>query len=159
MTRDSFVHSVDYNKKKEKKAQIKFIKDETVPRNDTYKSHTVHVPSGESPSSQSRPVPKKKGGVVRPITQGKLLRKGGPSAVSRYTRFLVRLLIIRLPETSCFSAEACIAATARKGSRCANAQTSSCSSSRNSSLDKIYCRSPRPAAAAKSQSRASAPTT
>ena len=94
MTRDSFVHSVDYNKKKEKKAQIKFIKDETVPRNDTYKSHTVHVPSGESPSSQSRPMPTKKEGVVRPITQGKLLRKGGPSAVSRYVRSLVRLLII-----------------------------------------------------------------
>ena len=84
MTRDSFVHSVDYNKKKEKKAQIKFIKDETVPRNDTYKSHTVHVPSGEPPSSLSRPMPKKKEGVVRPITQGKLLRKGGPSAVSGY---------------------------------------------------------------------------
>ncbi|KAI0756363.1 P-loop containing nucleoside triphosphate hydrolase protein [Daedaleopsis nitida] len=72
--------SVDYTKKKEKRAQIKFIKDETVPRNDTYKSHTVHVPSGESPSSLSRPMPKRKEGVVRPITQGKLLRKGGPSA-------------------------------------------------------------------------------
>ena len=76
--------SVEYNKKKEKRAQVKFIKDETVPRNDTYKSHTVHVPSGEPPSSLSRPMPKKKEGVVRPITQGKLLRKGGPSAVSRY---------------------------------------------------------------------------
>ncbi|TFK84196.1 hypothetical protein K466DRAFT_233629 [Polyporus arcularius HHB13444] len=70
---------IDYNKKKEKKAQIKFIKDETVPRNDTYKSHTVHVPSGEPPNSQSYPMPKRKEGVVRPITQGKLLRKGGPS--------------------------------------------------------------------------------
>ncbi|TBU29834.1 P-loop containing nucleoside triphosphate hydrolase protein [Dichomitus squalens] len=72
--------TIEYNKKKEKKAQIKFVKDETVPRNDTYKSHTVHVPSGEPPSSLSRPMPKKKEGVVRPITQGKLLRKGGPSA-------------------------------------------------------------------------------
>ncbi|KAI1793106.1 P-loop containing nucleoside triphosphate hydrolase protein [Ganoderma leucocontextum] len=71
--------TVDFNKKKEKKAQIKFIKDETVPRNDTYKSHTVHVPSGEPTFSQSRPVPRKKEGVVRPITQGKLLRRGGPS--------------------------------------------------------------------------------
>ncbi|RPD82286.1 hypothetical protein L226DRAFT_21648 [Lentinus tigrinus ALCF2SS1-7] len=70
---------IDYTKKKEKKAQIKFIKDETVPRNDTYKSHTVHVPSGEPPNSQSRPMPKRKEGVARPITQGKLLRKGGPS--------------------------------------------------------------------------------
>ncbi|KAI0800616.1 P-loop containing nucleoside triphosphate hydrolase protein [Fomes fomentarius] len=80
--------TIDYNKKKEKRAQIKFIKDETIPRGDTYKSHTVHVPSGEPPNSQSRPVPRPKEGVVRPITQGKLLRKGGPSdkkpaAVSR----------------------------------------------------------------------------
>ncbi|KAI0714891.1 myosin class I heavy chain [Earliella scabrosa] len=70
--------TIDYNKKKEKRAQIKFIKDETVPRNDIYKSHTVHVPSGEPPNSQSRPVPRPKEGVVRPITQGKLLRRGGP---------------------------------------------------------------------------------
>ncbi|EPS96689.1 hypothetical protein FOMPIDRAFT_1025302 [Fomitopsis schrenkii] len=70
---------VDYNKKKEKKAQVKFIKDETVPRDDVYKSHTVHVPSGEPPDSLSRPPAKRKAGVVRPITQGKLLRKGGPS--------------------------------------------------------------------------------
>ncbi|KAH9932028.1 P-loop containing nucleoside triphosphate hydrolase protein [Epithele typhae] len=71
--------TLDYTKKKEKKAQIKSLKDETVPRNDMYKSHTIHVPSGESASSQSRPVPKPKAGVVRPITSGKLLRKGGPS--------------------------------------------------------------------------------
>ena len=56
------------------------MKDETaVGQADTYKSHTVHVSSGESPSSQSRPPAKRKEGVVRPITQGKLLRKGGPS--------------------------------------------------------------------------------
>ena len=73
---------ISYNKKKEKKAEIKFIKDETVPRGDVYKSHTVHVPSGEPPTSQSKPVPRPKEGVVRPITQGKLLRKGGPSDVS-----------------------------------------------------------------------------
>ncbi|KAL7285494.1 hypothetical protein ACG7TL_000591 [Trametes sanguinea] len=70
---------ITYNKKKEKKAEIKFIKDETVPRGDHYKSHTVHVPSGEPPTSQSKPVPRPKEGVVRPITQGKLLRRGGPS--------------------------------------------------------------------------------
>ncbi|KAL6303973.1 P-loop containing nucleoside triphosphate hydrolase protein [Sparassis latifolia] len=70
---------IDYNKKKDKKAQVKFVKDETVPRNDQYKSHTVHVPSGEPPSSLSRPPAKRKVGVVRPIAQGKLLRKGGPS--------------------------------------------------------------------------------
>ncbi|KZT73347.1 myosin class I heavy chain [Daedalea quercina L-15889] len=70
---------IEYNKKKEKKAQVKFIKDETVPRDDVYKSHTVHVPSGEPPGSLSRPPAKRKAGTVRPITQGKLLRKGGPS--------------------------------------------------------------------------------
>ncbi|KZT08699.1 uncharacterized protein LAESUDRAFT_49979 [Laetiporus sulphureus 93-53] len=70
---------IEYNKKREKKAHVKFIKDETVPRGDMYKSHTVHVPSGEPPSSLSRPPPKRKEGVARPITQGKLLRKGGPS--------------------------------------------------------------------------------
>lgn len=73
-----YVCSIDYNKKKEKKAQVKFIKDETVPRDDMYKSHTVHVPSGEPPASLSRPPAKRKAGVVRPITEGKLLRKGGP---------------------------------------------------------------------------------
>ncbi|KAF8971711.1 myosin-1 [Flammula alnicola] len=70
--------TVDYSKKKDKRAQIKFIKDETVPRNDIYKSHVVHVPSGEPPSSVSRPPARRKPGVVRPITQGKLLRAGGP---------------------------------------------------------------------------------
>lgn len=71
-------YSVDYSKKKDKRAQVKYIKDETVPRNDVYKSHTVRVPSGEPPNSVSRPPAKRKPGVVRPITQGKLLRAGGP---------------------------------------------------------------------------------
>ncbi|KAJ2914767.1 hypothetical protein MD484_g5628, partial [Candolleomyces efflorescens] len=70
---------LEYTKKKDKKAQIQFIKDETVAKDDTYKSHTVHVPSGEPPGSLSRPPAKRKAGVVRPITQGKLLRAGGPS--------------------------------------------------------------------------------
>lgn len=70
--------SFEYIKKKEKKDTIKFIKDETIPRGDLYKSHAVHVQSGEPPNSVSRPVPKRKEGVVRPITQGKLLKKGGP---------------------------------------------------------------------------------
>jgi len=71
--------TVDYFKKKEKKAMIKFIKDETVLTNfDVYKSHTVHVPSGEPPGSLSRPPAKRKPGVVRPITQGKLLKAGAP---------------------------------------------------------------------------------
>ncbi|KAG8733405.1 class II myosin [Ceratobasidium sp. 423] len=71
--------TIEYAKKKEKKQMIKFVKDETVPRDDVYKSHTVHVPTGEPANSQSRPVPKPKPGQAKPITQGKLLRKGGPS--------------------------------------------------------------------------------
>ncbi|CAE6338846.1 unnamed protein product [Rhizoctonia solani] len=77
--------TVEYAKKKEKKQLIKFIKDETVPRDDVYKSHTVHVPTGEGANSQSRPVPRPKPGQAKPITQGKLLRKGGPSNSSRPT--------------------------------------------------------------------------
>lgn len=76
------VPSIEYTKKKDKKGSVKFVKDETVKRGDNYKSHTVHVSSGEPPNSQSRPPAKRKEGVVRPITQGKLLRKGGPD-VSR----------------------------------------------------------------------------
>ncbi|CAE6450288.1 unnamed protein product [Rhizoctonia solani] len=77
--------TIEYAKKKEKKQLIKFVKDETVPRDDVYKSHTVHVATGESATSQSRPVPKPKPGQAKPITQGKLLRKGGPSNSSRPT--------------------------------------------------------------------------
>ncbi len=70
---------IEYNKKKDKVAVIKAIKDETVQKDDVYKSHAIHVASGEPPSSVSRPPAKRKAGVVRPITKGKLLRKGGPS--------------------------------------------------------------------------------
>lgn len=71
-------------KKKDKKVQIKFVKDETVAKDDVYKSHTVRVPSGEPPSGTSRPAAKRKPGIVRPITQGRLLRAGGPSDVSSF---------------------------------------------------------------------------
>lgn len=71
--------SISYAKKKEKMAEIKAVKDETIPRDDVYKSHAIHVKSGEPPNSQSFPAAKRKAGVVRPITQGKLLKAGGPS--------------------------------------------------------------------------------
>jgi len=71
--------SLEYAKKKDKKAQIKFTKDERIAKDDVYKSHTVSVASGEAPGSLSRPPAKRKPGIVRPITQGKLLRAGGPS--------------------------------------------------------------------------------
>lgn len=70
---------IDYSKKKDKRAQIKAIKDETIKKDDMYKSHAIHVPSGEPPNSTSRPPAKRKPGVVRPITSGKLLKAGGPS--------------------------------------------------------------------------------
>ncbi|KAF9502319.1 hypothetical protein BDN71DRAFT_1437882 [Pleurotus eryngii] len=71
--------TIEYAKKKDKKQLIKFSKDETVTKDDAYKSHTVRVASGEPPDSVSRPPAKRKPGVVRPITQGKLLKAGGPS--------------------------------------------------------------------------------
>ncbi|KAG6907267.1 class II myosin [Tephrocybe rancida] len=71
--------TMEYAKKRDKKAQVKFLKDERVLKDGVYKSHTVTVGSGEPPSSLSRPPAKRKAGIVRPITQGKLLRAGGPS--------------------------------------------------------------------------------
>lgn len=70
--------TVEYAKKKDKKAIIKFTKDESVTKNDIYKSHEVRVGSGEPPNSVSRPPARRKPGVVKPVTQGKLLRPGGP---------------------------------------------------------------------------------
>lgn len=77
--------TIEYSKKKDKKDTIRFVKDETVARDDVYKSHTVRVQSGEPPSSTSRQPPKRKPGVVRPITQGKLLRAGGPPSNAKGT--------------------------------------------------------------------------
>jgi len=84
--------TTDYAKKKEKRAQIKFIKDETIqsPNSDVYKSHTVHVSTGGLPSSTSRPAAKRKAGIVRPITQGKLLRPGGPSSSANKPNAVVK---------------------------------------------------------------------
>ncbi|SNX86354.1 probable Myosin I [Melanopsichium pennsylvanicum] len=72
-------NSLEYTKKKDKKAHITFKKDEMVKNDDVYKSSTVSVCTGEPANSVSRPAPKKKAGLVRPITSGKLLRAGGPS--------------------------------------------------------------------------------
>ncbi|KAG8935657.1 class II myosin [Tulasnella sp. 418] len=70
---------IEYSKKKDKKQMITFKKDETIPRDDVYKSHVVAVPSGEPPDSLSRPAAKRRAVPPRPITQGKLLRAGGPT--------------------------------------------------------------------------------
>lgn len=72
-------NSLEYCKRKDKKAHITFKKDETVNKDDLYKSSTVSVCTGEAANSVSKPAPKKKPGLVRPITSGKLLRAGGPS--------------------------------------------------------------------------------
>ena len=70
--------SIEYNKKPGKPATIKVVKDNAVPRDDIYKSGTIHTGQGESPNSISRPTPKGKPKVGKPITNGKLLRPGGP---------------------------------------------------------------------------------
>lgn len=69
--------SLQYNKKPGKLATVKTMKDPAVPRDDVYKSGTIHTGPGESPSSVSRPTPKGKA-IARPIKSGKLLRPGGP---------------------------------------------------------------------------------
>lgn len=57
---------------------VKVVKDPSVPRDDLYKSGTIHTGPGEAPSSRSRPTPKRKQVAGKPITSGKLLRPGGP---------------------------------------------------------------------------------
>ncbi|CAO3593922.1 unnamed protein product [Absidia cylindrospora] len=44
---------IQYSKKGGKPVTMKFVKDETVPRDDVYKSHVVRVPSGAPASSES----------------------------------------------------------------------------------------------------------
>lgn len=43
---------IQYKKKGCKPVTMKFVKDETVRRDDNYKSHVVSVPSGEPPTSR-----------------------------------------------------------------------------------------------------------
>ncbi|KAK2809147.1 class II myosin [Emmonsiellopsis sp. PD_5] len=70
--------SIEYNKKPGKLALVKAVKDPAVPRDDTYKSGTIHTAQGEPPNSVSKPTPKPKQVAGKPITKGKLLRPGGP---------------------------------------------------------------------------------
>lgn len=71
--------SIAYSKKKDKQAQITFKKDETVRKDDVYKSSAVSVPSGEPANSASWPPAERKAVAPRPVTSGKLVRPGGPS--------------------------------------------------------------------------------
>ncbi|GAA5976419.1 hypothetical protein JCM5350_001685 [Sporobolomyces pararoseus] len=52
--------TVTYSKKKDKQASITFKKDNTIPRDDVYKSSTVSVPQGEPANSQSMPPAQRK---------------------------------------------------------------------------------------------------
>lgn len=54
------------------------IKDPSVPRDDIYKSGTIHTGPGEPPNSKSKPTPRGRRVAAKPITKGKLLRPGGP---------------------------------------------------------------------------------
>lgn len=69
---------IQYNKKPGKPSTIKVVKDNMVPRDDLYKSGTIHTGPGESPNSVSKPTPRGKQVAAKPITSGKLLRAGGP---------------------------------------------------------------------------------
>jgi myosin-1 len=70
--------SIEFNKKPGKPAVVKVIKDPAVPRDDVYKSGTIHTGPGEPPNSVSKPTPKGRQVAAKPITKGKLLRPGGP---------------------------------------------------------------------------------
>ena len=69
---------IEYNKKPGKASTVKAIKDPSVPRDDYYKSGSIHTGPGEPPNSVSRRTPKPKQVAGKPITSGKLLRPGGP---------------------------------------------------------------------------------
>lgn len=69
---------IEYNKKPGKPATITVVKDNAIPKDDMYKSGTIHTGQGEPPNSVSRPTPKGKPKAGKPITSGKLLRPGGP---------------------------------------------------------------------------------
>lgn len=72
------MNRIEYNKKPGKPTVIKAVKDQTVQRDDLYKSGTIHTGQGEPPNSVSRPTPRPKQVAGKPITSGKLLRPGGP---------------------------------------------------------------------------------
>ncbi|KAI4190877.1 MAG: hypothetical protein L6R41_000478, partial [Letrouitia leprolyta] len=69
---------IEYNKKPGKPSTVKAIKDPSVPRDDYYKSGSIHTGPGEPPNSVSKRTPKPKQVAGKPITTGKLLRPGGP---------------------------------------------------------------------------------
>jgi myosin-1 len=73
---------IEYNKKPGKQAQVKVVKDANVPRDDLYKSGTIHTGQGEPPSSVSKQTPRGRQIAAKPITKGKLLKAGGPGGAN-----------------------------------------------------------------------------
>ncbi|KAG0057410.1 class II myosin [Gryganskiella cystojenkinii] len=67
----------EFIKKKNKNGNIKWVKDDRA-KTETYKSHVVTAPSGEPANSPSWPPAERRPKPVRPITTGKLIRRGGP---------------------------------------------------------------------------------
>lgn len=71
--------SIQYNKKPGKPATIKVVKDPQIPRDDLYKSGSIHTGPGEPPNSISRPTPKGRSVGAKPVSKGRLLKAGGPN--------------------------------------------------------------------------------
>lgn len=77
--------TIDYNKKKDKKASIKFIKDPSSRTDDAYKSGQVPVGPGEAPTSVSRPMPAVKPRSAASKAKAKSGGGAGRAAMARPT--------------------------------------------------------------------------
>ena len=75
--------TIEYNKKPGKPSMVKTLKDPQVPRDDIYKSGTIHTGPGEPPNSVSRPTPKPKPVPAKAITKGKLLKRSAGGKLSQ----------------------------------------------------------------------------
>ena len=75
--------TLSYNKKPGKAAMIKAVKDQTIPRDDAYKSGQIHTGPGEPPNSISKKTPKGKSIPGKAITSGKLLKKSTGGKLSQ----------------------------------------------------------------------------
>ena len=75
--------SISYNKKPGKVAQVKAVKDQTVRRDDMYKSGQIHVGQGQPGNSVSKATPKGKSVPGKAITSGKLLKKSTGGKLSQ----------------------------------------------------------------------------
>lgn len=82
-TQIQLAETIQYNKKPGKPATIKVVKDPQVPRDDLYKSGTIHTGPGEPPNSVSKPTPKGRSVPGKAITSGKLLKKSTGGKLSQ----------------------------------------------------------------------------